>query len=76
MSNNCIESIPKRLGDMPLSSLDLSENRLGKSLMAKDWSWLDGRVLRSTLQTLNLSQNNVRVVAPRIALDFVYRIFI
>lgn len=61
---------------MPLNSLDLSENCLGKSMMAKDWGWLDGRVLRSTLHTLNLSQNNVRVVAVHISLDFVFRIFI
>lgn len=46
---------------MPLTSIDLSENRLWKSSFAKDWNWLDGRVLRSTLQHLNLSQNNVSI---------------
>lgn len=62
MSKNSIESIPKRLGDMPLIHLDLSENCLGKSSFAKNWSWLDGRVLRSTLQILNLSHNNVGIL--------------
>lgn len=61
---------------MPLNSLDFSENCLGKSMMAKDWSWLDGRVLRSTLQTLNLSQNNVCCIALHIGLDIVIWIFI
>lgn len=44
---------------MPLVSIDFSENCLAKSSFAKGWDWLDGRVLRSTLRCLNLSQNNV-----------------
>lgn len=46
---------------MPLISVDLSVNCLGKLAFANGWSWLDGRVLRATLQNLNLSQNNVGI---------------
>lgn len=62
MSNNRIEKIPKRLGELPLKSLDMSENCLGKASSADDWCWLSGRVLQTNLQSLNLSQNNVSAI--------------
>lgn len=62
MSNNRIEKIPKRLGELPLKSLDMSENCLGKASSADDWGWLSGRVLQTNLRNLNLSQNNVSAI--------------
>lgn len=58
MSDNCIEQLPKRLGDLPLVQLDLSMNRLCKT-RSKDWEWIDRPTIRSTLQNLNLSSNKV-----------------
>lgn len=47
-----------RLGDLRLVQLDLSNNRLGKS-NACDWDWLDRPSIKSSLQNLNLSENEV-----------------
>lgn len=58
MSDNCIEQLPKRLGDLPLVQLDLSMNRLFRT-RSKDWEWIDRPTIRSTLQNLNLSSNKV-----------------
>lgn len=58
MSNNHIDHLPKRLGDLPLVQLDLSNNRLGKSIL-NDWDWLDKQRIKSSLQNLNLSSNEV-----------------
>lgn len=60
MSNNCIEHLPTRLGDLRLVQLDLSKNQLGKSI-ACDWDWLDRPSIKSSLQNLNLSENEVSV---------------
>lgn len=58
MSNNCIEHLPKRLGDLRLVQLDLSANKLANTTLS-DWDWLDGSSIKSTLQALNLSDNSV-----------------
>lgn len=58
MSNNHIEHLPKRLGDLPLTQLDLSNNRLAKSNLG-DWDWLDKQRIKSSLHSLNLSSNEV-----------------
>lgn len=58
MSNNCIEHLPKRLGDLRLIQLDLSQNKLSKSTHS-DWDWLVQPSIKSSLQTLNLSDNEV-----------------
>lgn len=60
MSNNCIEHLPKRLGDLRLVQLDLSGNKLANT-NSNDWDWLDGSSIKSTLQTLNLSDNSVKL---------------
>lgn len=60
LSNNCIEIVPNRLGEMALVELDLSQNHLHKSVTFNSWSWMDGTILRATLQSLNLSNNKVR----------------
>lgn len=59
LSDNSIESIPKRLGELPLVELDLSRNALNKANYFKDWDWCDGHIIRRTLQTLILSDNKV-----------------
>lgn len=58
MSNNCIPRIPKKLGEMHLVELDVSQNNIGASDFFKDWTWCDGPI-RRTLQNLNLSGNNL-----------------
>lgn len=58
MSNNCIEHLPKRLGDLRLVQLDLSSNKLDNSNV-NDWDWLDRPSIKSTLQNLNLADNSV-----------------
>lgn len=58
LSNNCIQKIPRKLGDMHLSELDLEQNDLGASSMFQDWSWTDGYI-KNTLQNLNLSKNKL-----------------
>lgn len=65
MSDNCIEQLPKRLGDLPLVQLDLSSNRLDKT-RSKDWDWPDQATIRSTLQNLNLSSNKVNITINHI----------
>ncbi|XP_031620701.1 leucine-rich repeat protein 1 [Contarinia nasturtii] len=60
MSNNHIEHLPKKLGDLPLVQMDLSNNRLGKSVFS-DWDWIDKQRIKSSLQNLNLSGNELRV---------------
>lgn len=59
LNNNCIARIPKRLGDMSLVELDLSQNSLGASRSSSDWSWAEGSSLRLSLQSLNLSDNKL-----------------
>lgn len=58
LTNNCIKKIPRNLGDMLLSELDLTENDIGASNMLTDWSWTDGYI-KNTLQSLNLSKNKL-----------------
>lgn len=65
MNNNCIPRIPKKLGEMHLTELDLSQNNLGVSDFFKDWSWCDGPI-RKTLQNLNLSSNNLQYLPYKI----------
>lgn len=58
MSNNRIESIPKRLGELPLVQLNLSKNCLGKARY-KDWLWLDNPAVKSSLQNIDFSENQL-----------------
>lgn len=60
LSNNCIETIPTKLGELSLIELDLSSNDLHKANYLKDWDWCDGRIIQTTLQSLILSDNKVR----------------
>lgn len=58
MSNNRIESIPKRLGELPLVRLNLSKNCLRKARY-KDWLWIENATIKSTLQYIDLSENQL-----------------
>lgn len=63
MSNNCIAHLPPRLGDLRLVQLDLSNNQLGNAV-ASDWDWLNRPNIKSSLQNLNLSSNQVSPFPP------------
>lgn len=63
LSNNRIERIPKRLGEMPLVQLDLSSNHLFKSSFFTDWDWADNPTIQNALQTLNLGDNQVIILS-------------
>lgn len=58
MSNNRIESLPKRLGELALVQLNLANNRLGKARY-NDWHWIDNPAIRSSLQIIDFSDNQV-----------------
>lgn len=58
MRNNHIDHLPKGLGDLPIIQLDLSNNRLGNST-SSDWDWVDRSRIKSSLQSMNLSGNEV-----------------
>lgn len=58
LNNNCIGRVPKKLGEMRLIELDLSQNNLGASTFIRDWSWTDGPI-KQTLQHLNISTNHL-----------------
>lgn len=47
------------MGELSLTQLDLSNNRIGKSSFYRDWNWLDNPIILYSLQTLNLSDNQV-----------------
>lgn len=61
MSDNDITEVPKQLGQMPLVTVDFSQNRLGES--AAKWQWLEQEPLQWTLTQLNLSGNKVRQIS-------------
>lgn len=58
LTKNSIGKVPKKLGEMQLVELDLSENRLDKATN-KDWDWANGPI-KHTLQTLNISVNRLQ----------------
>lgn len=55
LSNNCIEKIPKELGQLNLTEIDLS----GNVLQNDKWEWLMGPAIQSRLQSLNIASNNL-----------------
>ncbi|XP_065088539.1 leucine-rich repeat protein 1 [Ochlerotatus camptorhynchus] len=55
LSNNCLEKIPKELGQMRLNEIDLSGNALHKD----KWEWIQQSAVQSSLQSLNISTNNL-----------------
>lgn len=58
MSDNRIDAIPKRLGELPLAQLNLSKNRLGNAKFGS-WDWLNNPTIQSSLQTIDFSDNQV-----------------
>lgn len=65
LSDNSIERIPKELGNLKLSNLDLSKNQFGVSKIS-DWDWLKGSNIKESLATLILTDNNLGFVPPQI----------
>uniref|UniRef100_A0A182QC11 PIF1/LRR1 pleckstrin homology domain-containing protein n=1 Tax=Anopheles farauti TaxID=69004 RepID=A0A182QC11_9DIPT len=55
LSKNCLRNLPRALGQLRLSELDLSSN----SLVDSSWEWLLEPNIQSTLQNLNISQNGL-----------------
>jgi LRR-repeat protein 1 len=55
LSNNCITTIPSKIGDLTLKVIDFSCNKLCDS----DWKWLSGEALSKNLASLNLSENQL-----------------
>uniref|UniRef100_A0A1Q3EVJ7 Putative leucine-rich repeat protein n=1 Tax=Culex tarsalis TaxID=7177 RepID=A0A1Q3EVJ7_CULTA len=55
LSNNCIEKIPPALGQMRLVEIDLA----GNALQNHHWEWLRESAIQSSLQSLNISSNNL-----------------
>lgn len=59
VSDNCINKVPKPLGDLRLRELNLAKNDLGNPENGCDWKWLRGENLQRSLTTLTLSANKV-----------------
>uniref|UniRef100_A0A182N4R3 PIF1/LRR1 pleckstrin homology domain-containing protein n=1 Tax=Anopheles dirus TaxID=7168 RepID=A0A182N4R3_9DIPT len=55
LSKNCLRNVPRALGQLRLSELDLSSN----SLVDAGWEWLLEANIQSTLQSLNISDNGL-----------------
>ncbi|XP_055542857.1 leucine-rich repeat protein 1 [Wyeomyia smithii] len=55
LSKNCLEKLPNGLGQLGLTDLDLSVN----ALQNDKWDWLKNPVIQSSLQSLNISENNL-----------------
>ncbi|XP_055373134.1 leucine-rich repeat protein 1-like [Condylostylus longicornis] len=59
LSENSISKIPKELGKLKLTELDLSNNNLGENESLKDWEWITNGNILSSLRSLNLSKNKL-----------------
>ncbi|XP_055641310.1 leucine-rich repeat protein 1 [Toxorhynchites rutilus septentrionalis] len=55
LSNNCIEKIPRELGQLNLTDIDLS----GNALQNERWEWLLEPTIQNRLQNLNVGSNNL-----------------
>lgn len=66
LSKNQITTLPNGLGNLKLTTLNLSENRLGESDHSKDWKWLDGDNIRKSLCILNISRNKLKFLPSNI----------
>uniref|UniRef100_A0A182PXQ4 PIF1/LRR1 pleckstrin homology domain-containing protein n=1 Tax=Anopheles epiroticus TaxID=199890 RepID=A0A182PXQ4_9DIPT len=55
LSNNCLQKLPRRLGQMHLREVDLSDNKLAEC----SWDWLLEPNIQSSLQSLNISNNGL-----------------
>ncbi|ETN64429.1 LRR47 protein [Anopheles darlingi] len=57
LSNNCLQQLPRKFGQLRLTDLDLSNNNLQDS--ADGWQWLLEPNIQTSLQTLNISSNGL-----------------
>ncbi|XP_055607698.1 leucine-rich repeat protein 1 [Uranotaenia lowii] len=55
LSDNCLDMIPKALGQLRIAELNLS----GNSLQKDRWEWLQEHTIQSSLQNLNIGSNNL-----------------
>lgn len=67
LSDNSIERLPKELGNLKLSEVNLSSNKFGISMKRSDWEWLCGENIKRSLVHLHLSKNNMQFVPPQLA---------
>lgn len=59
---NDLNDIPECLGSLPtLRNLNLSENSLGRHYDPKKWSWMNCYQVTQSLETLDLSKNEVYI---------------
>lgn len=61
MSSNQITKIHKSLGNLRLTQLNIAENSIS------DWLWMNGKNLQCSLQTLNMSKNQLKGIPSTIA---------
>jgi LRR-repeat protein 1 len=66
LSNNQISKVHKSLGNLKLTQLIISNNKLGEGNII-DWQWLNGKNLQSSIQLINLSGNNLKGIPSTIA---------
>ncbi|XP_055375838.1 leucine-rich repeat protein 1-like [Condylostylus longicornis] len=59
INENSITKIPKELGKLKLTELDLSNNNLGENQSNKDWEWITNGSILNSLRSLNLSKNKL-----------------
>lgn len=57
VSDNCLETLPDGLKNLPIKVLNVSKNQLGK--YTKPWGWIGGTLVKN-LKTVNLSHNELR----------------
>uniref|UniRef100_A0A182KIT2 PIF1/LRR1 pleckstrin homology domain-containing protein n=1 Tax=Anopheles christyi TaxID=43041 RepID=A0A182KIT2_9DIPT len=62
LSNNCIRSLPRALGQLRLCELDLSSN----CLTGCTWDWLQEPNIQSSLQSLNISDNGLHFLPTNV----------
>lgn len=67
LSDNSIEKLPKELGNLKLSEVNLSSNKFGLSTKKSDWEWLCGENMKRSLIQLHLSKNQMNFVPPQLA---------
>jgi LRR-repeat protein 1 len=62
LSRNSITKLPKALGNLRLTKLILSENKLGDSTNFRDWDWLNSDNIKRSLGFLSISKNNLKFI--------------
>lgn len=66
LSNNKMIKLPKPLGNLKLSQLNLNDNNFGESAHLKDWDWINGDNIRRNLTCLSISRNALKFIPANI----------